>query len=131
MGYPRHPRKDVAAMAVGAAAIATDTQTIIGRVPFGGRITAVLFVPLGAVVRGDTPLRTIRLVNKGVNGGGGAVIASLSLGVGVPLQAFVACAVPVEENTVAVNDILVWESLHTEAGIADPGGAVFVEVTYP
>lgn len=112
--------------------IAADDTFSVGEVKEAGTVTAVSYVPEAASTGDDTNYRTYTLVNKGQNGSGTTVIATIALLSGVNLVAFdefdATLSVVEGATTVAANDILAWKSTHTASGLVDPGGIVKVSI---
>lgn len=119
---------------VAAVAAASDLSTVIGESPIAGVVSGVSYTPLANVTGNDTESRALTLINKGSDGNGTTVIATLDLATGVSLtdfneQDFTLSAVEDALN-VAAGDVLGWTSVHEgSTGLADPGGRVKVEIS--
>ena len=104
--------------------IAADDSFVIGEVTGAGRVTEVTYQPEAASTGDNTNYRTYTLVNKGSDGLGTTVIATLALTTGVNLVAFdeKAATLSVVANAinVAESDVLVWVSTHTASGTVQP-----------
>lgn len=113
--------------AVSAGASAT---TIAGAAPFAGVVSGVSYTAVSDITGANTNSRTISLVNKGQDGNGTTVIATLALTSGVNLADFDEKALTLSETAanlvVAAGDVLAFTSVHVGTGIADPGGSVKV-----
>jgi len=111
------------------AAVAQDQN--VGEAPFAGTVTSVSYTPEANLVGTATNFRTLRLLNKGQDGNGTTVIASLAFDSGaVTADDFDERAIPITGNAqVAAGDILAWDETVTGTGLASPGGLVQVEIT--
>lgn len=113
-------------------AITTDDTFTVGEVKEAGVVSAVSFTPEAASTGDDSNKRTYTLINKGQDGTGTTVVATIDLVSGVNLAAFdekdATLSVVAGATTVAAGDILAWKSLHTGTGLVDPGGIVKVEI---
>jgi hypothetical protein len=112
---------------------ANDEDTVLTQSPFDGTVTAVEYVPEAAVTGAATNNRTVSLVNKGADGAGTTVAASLTFGAGTNATANNEVAVTLSGTAanlaVAEGDTLLWRSVHNGTGLADPGGLVRVTVS--
>lgn len=114
------------------AAVAQD-QTI-GEAPFAGTVTSVTFTPEADVTGQATNFRTFSVVNKGADGNGATVVATLAFS-SAPVAATdfdekaITLSVVAGATTVAEGDILAWVEAVTGSGLASPGGLVQVEIT--
>jgi hypothetical protein len=115
--------------AIGAAA--TGSAPI--RCEFAGTVTSVTHVPVAAITGAATNNRTISVVNRGQDGTGTTVVASLNFANGVNAAAFdekdITLSVVANATTVAEGDILELRSAAVGSGIADPGGTAFITVS--
>lgn len=122
---------DAAVPAVGTAG--NDATTIIGEAPFAGTVTAVTYTPASDITGAATNNRTFSLVNKGTDGNGTTVVASLNMANAVNASDFdertITLSVVAGATTVAEGDILAWTSVHIGTGITDPGGRVEVTIS--
>lgn len=120
-------------MAIDNVAAGSDLTTVVGEAPFAGTVTAVKFIPKADIIGADTNTRTVSLVNKGQDGNGAVVVATLALANGVNASDFdektITLSVTPANLVVAEGDVLAWTSVHAASGLADPGGLVKVEVT--
>lgn len=122
---------EAAAEAVAAAA---DGATIVGRAGYAGTVTAVTYAPEANMAGDTTETRTFSLVNKGTDGNGTTVVATLACITGVSLSDFDEKAITLSATAanlvVADGDILAWTSVHGgSTGLADPGGLVKVTIS--
>jgi hypothetical protein len=118
---------------VPAVSAAADGTTIIGKVPFAGVIKSVIYTPAANITGANTETRTLSLINKGQDGNGSTVIATLPMTSGVNSLDFDDKTIPlsgtVANLNVAQGDVLAWTSVHSgSTGLADPGGYVEVGV---
>lgn len=122
----------ITASTANIAAGATDSFAI-GEVKYAGTVTSVTYLPDAAATGDNTNTRTFTLVNKGSDGSGTTVVATLALTTGVNLVAFDEKAFTLSAvagaTTVAAGDILALVSTHGASGVADPGGTIQVEIT--
>lgn len=105
-------------------------RTIVDRAVGPETVYGVEYIP-GATQNGaDTNSRTLNLFNRQA-GGGTVLVASLALTNGVNLvdntpKTITLSGTPANLN-LATGDVLEWESLAVNTGIADPGGLVRVQ----
>lgn len=115
------------------AAQAAEASTPIGIAPFGGSVSAVQYIPDTAITGADTDTRAVSLVNRGDDGTGTTVVATLTFEAGTDAAAFDAVSIPLsaveDATTVAEGDVLEWLSEDVGTGLADPGGLVQVSVS--
>lgn len=109
----------------------SDQHKIVGRVRYPGVVNSVEFFPDWTMNGADTNSRTYTLYNRGTSGAGTTAIATLALTSGVNLTKYQSKTITVTaaNATVAVGDVLEWESLHVGSGLPDPGGRVVVQQT--
>lgn len=112
------------------ATAGNDLTTVVARAPFAGTVTAVNYVAGADITGAATNNRTFTLTNKGQDGNGTTVVATLNMASGVNASDFdekgITLSVVAAATTVAEGDVLAWTSLHVGTGIADPGGEVVV-----
>lgn len=128
-----HPNVDVYELqSPGQATAANDSIWALDRVKRAGTVSVVTYAPNADITGAATNNRTFNLINKGQDGNGTTVIATLNFGNGVNASDFDEKTIPlsgVADNlVVAAGDILAWQSDAINTGIADPGGLVNVEV---
>lgn len=110
---------------VPAVATAVDDDTVLAQAPYAGRAISVEYVPEAAITGAATNNRTVSVVNRGQDGTGTAVVATLTFASGTNAAASddvnltLGTGVNIE---VAEGDTLAWRSVHNGTGIADPGG---------
>ncbi len=120
-----HLTEDIAAQTA-----AVDATTVIGEVPFNATVTGVTFTPEANVTGDATNNRVLTLVNKGSDGNGTTVVATLTFGAAnnandFDEKDFVLSAVAGAVD-VAQGDILAVVETHGGTGLANPGGRVDV-----
>lgn len=113
------------------AAVAGD-QTV-GKAPYAGVLAAASFTPEANVTGDNTNTRTLTIVNKGADGNGTTVMATLALATGVNLtdfneQAFTLSGTPAN-LVVAEGDVLAVAEAVAGSGLANPGGLVRLEIS--
>lgn len=116
-----------------AIAAAAQDQTV-GESPIAGTVTSVSFTPEADITGAATNYRTYSLVNKGSDGNGTTVVASLAFSSsGVTATDFDEKAITLSAvdgaTTVADGDVLAWVEAVAASGLASPGGLVSVEIT--
>lgn len=116
---------------VPAVAQAATASTAILEAPFAGTVTAVSYTPVANITGDSTNSRTLTLVNKGTDGNGTTVVATLAYTTGVNATDFNEDALTLSAvegaTTVAEGAILAWVSTHVASGLADPGGLVQID----
>lgn len=116
---------------VPAVAQAATASTAILEAPFAGTVTAVSYTPVANITGDSTNSRTLTLVNKGTDGNGTTVVATLAYTTGVSATDFNEDALTLSAvegaTTVAEGAILAWVSTHVASGLADPGGLVQID----
>jgi hypothetical protein len=114
------------------ATAGNDLNAAAVEAPFDGTVTGVTYTPTTAITGANTNTRSVSLVNKGQDGTGTTVIATLQFNSGTNAPAMDETAIPLSGTpanlVVAAGDELQWQSTHVGTGIADPGGRV--EVTF-
>lgn len=114
------------------AAATERTETVVGEVPFAGRIES-LHVIFDAAVDGVADawddFRGWALVNRGQEGAGEDAITSFD-SPGQHFPAYDAVEMPLQAGglPVAPGDVLTWVSTGVGAGFADPGGRIVVVI---
>lgn len=115
-----------------ATALVTNSESV--RAPFAGTVASVRYLPLAAVTGAASPAsRTLSLVNRGQNGAGSTVIATLNLLAGTNLVAFDEAALALSGTAanlnVAEGDVLEFRSAPVGGtGLAEGGGTAIVEI---
>lgn len=117
-----------------AVAAGADATVIIGRAGFAGVVAAVTYTPEANITGNDTESRTYTLVNKGTDGNGTTIVATLAMVTGVNGVDFDEKAITLSATAanlvVADGQILAWTSVHVgSTGLADPGGLVKVTLS--
>ena len=109
-------------------------DTIVGEAPFAGTVTGVSYTPEANITGAASPAsRTLSLINKGQDGNGATVVATLALVGGVNPADFDEMALTLSGTpanlVVAAGDVLAFNSLAVGGtGLADPGGKVEVTI---
>lgn len=110
----------------------SQATVVYGPAPRAGTVASVTFVPLATFTGANTNTRLFRLVNKGSNGAGTTVVATLQMDSGVNASAYQARTITLSGTpanlNVATGDVLAWESNAVGTGLADPGGLVSVTI---
>lgn len=117
-----------------AVAAGSDKDTVVGRAPFAGTITAVTYTPDAQLTGANTESRTLSVINKGADGNGTTSVATKAFTSGVNANDFDETALTLSGTAanlvVADGDILAFNSLHVgSTGLADPGGKVRITVS--
>jgi hypothetical protein len=119
---------------VPAATIAATQDQTIGEAPFAGEVTAVSLISEGAVTANATNYRTFTVVNKGQDGSGSTVVATLALDTPTTddlaakdEKAFVLSAVE-HATEIAEGDVLIVSEAVTASGLAHSGYQIKVVV---
>lgn len=109
-----------------------DLASVVGVVPYAGAVESVEYVPADDITGAATNNRRLRLVNKGDDGAGTAVVAEIQFTNGTDAAGFAASALTLSGTAanllVAAGDVLAWESTSVGTGITDPGGHVRVDI---
>lgn len=117
---------------VAAQAAAVDATQPVAEAPFAGTVTSVSYTPDQTITGVTTNNRTLSLINKGQDGSGNTVIATLAFNTGVNAPADDEKQIPLSgvaaNLVVAAGDILAFASVHGGTGLADPGGLVQVGI---
>jgi hypothetical protein len=117
-----------------ATAAGADYDQTLEEAPFSGRVAGASYTPEANITGADAESRTLTIVNKGTDGNGTTVVATLAFTAGINAsdfdeKAFTLSATPANLQ-VARGAILAVASTHVGAtGLADPGGLVQVEIT--
>ena len=114
-----------------AKAAAVDATVPVATAPFAGVVEKITYSPSAAVTGQATNYRTLSITNKGQAGAGTNIVASLALSAAErSLTANDENTIPLsgeaEKLMVAEGDELVFGSVHTGEGLADPGGLVVI-----
>jgi hypothetical protein len=114
------------------ATAGNDFTHAIGTVKRAGTVTAASYIPDATITGAATNNRTVSIVNKGSDGLGSTVVATLNFASGVNATAadekvLTLSATPAN-LVVAAGDVLAFSSGHIGTGIADPGGLVTVSI---
>lgn len=108
-----------------ATAAGADAAQVV-RAPIDGTVGAVTYVPEALITGVDTNSRTLQVVNKGQDGTGATVVATLALTSGKSAPAYDETALTLSAVAGALNvaagDVLAIQTNHVGTGLADPGG---------
>lgn len=109
-----------------------DKITMVGRVMKTGLVNSVEFIPSWTLAGANTNSRTYTLYNRGSAGAGTTAVATLALTSGTNLTKFVTRTLTITpaNATIAVGDILEFESLHVGTGLPDVGGRLIVQQSF-
>lgn len=115
-----------------ATAASADFDQGSWEAPDAGKITAASYTPEANITGDNTESRTITLVNKGQDGNGTTVMATLAFTTGVNATDFNETAMTLHATAAnlvfAAGDIIAAVSTHVgSTGLADPGGLVQIE----
>jgi hypothetical protein len=115
------------------ATAGSSSVTVVRIAPYDGVVSSVTFVPVAAITGANTNTRQIQLINKGSNGAGTTVVATLQFNLATDAVALVSKAVTLSGTpanlVVAAGDVLVWASNAIGTGQADPGGLATVSIS--
>lgn len=111
---------------------ATTSSVVVHSVARDGTVGSVTYTPLATVTGANTNTRKLELINKGTDGLGTTVVATLQFDSGTNATAFVPrtltlSATPANLN-VTSGQVLVLTSTSVGTGLADPGGLVAVSL---
>lgn len=127
------PHRTVLTAAIAPIATAGNSQTTpIGIAPYAGEITAAQVVPADDITGAATNNRRVRVINRGQDGNGTTVVATVQFTNGTDADGFAPCGLALatspEDRLVQEGDVLAWESAAVGTGITDPGGLAHVVV---
>ena len=114
--------------------LASDTYTI-AEAPFDGELTAASYIPDSNITGADSPAsRTYTIVNKGADGNGTTVMATLAMTLGVNATDFNESDMTLSAVEGAVEfvegDIIAFASTAVGGtGLVDPGGTVKITLS--
>jgi hypothetical protein len=116
---------------VASAAATADVLTDSGVANESGKVLGVFYVPKANITGANTDSRTLVLVNKGSDGLGTKVVATLALVNGVNAVAHKPLTIPlsstVSDTEVDGGEVFEFQSNHVgTSGLADPGGVVTI-----
>jgi hypothetical protein len=114
-----------------AASAGSAYDQTIDTVPWAATVSNVTFTPEADITGAATNYRTYRVVNKGADGNGTTVVASLAFSSGaVTANDFLPKAITLSATAanlvVAAGDVLAWDETVAGSGLASPGGEVRV-----
>lgn len=110
------------------ATAGSNLNTNVWVVPADMTISGVTYTTVTAITGANTNTRSVSLVNKGTDGSGSTVIATLQFNSGTNTVAadettITLSGTPANLN-VSAGQVLQWQSTAVGTGIADPGGLV-------
>jgi hypothetical protein len=118
---------------IDAATLTTDTQSVLGEAPFAATVTKATYVPAAAITGANTNNRALTVTNRGQDGSGTTVVATITFASGTNAVKDDALAITLSGTpanlVVASGDVLTVDSVHAGTGIAEPGGDVAVDLT--
>lgn len=127
------PLKQKLTADVPAATIAAAAVTTVGEAPFAGTVSEATLTFEANVTGHDTDKRTFTLVNKGADGNGTTVVATLDLVAGVNALDFdekpMTLSVVADATDVAAGDVLALVEAVAGSGLVNPGAALQVVIT--
>lgn len=122
--------KTLTARVPAVAQAATLVSTVAEAV--AGTVTSVTYIP-DADMTGSATARTLSVINKGQDGNGTTVVATLALTSGVNALDYDSKALTLSATptNLVVNDgdVLAFSSVFVSTGIVDPGGLVKITVS--
>lgn len=112
----------------GQATAGTDISWNIDKAKFDGSLTAASYTPNAAITGDASNNRTFKIVNKGQDGSGTTVMASLTTTANLAADTEAAFELSEVEGALdfEAGDILEFNSDANASGVADPGGLVVV-----
>lgn len=127
------PKTQVISQRIIAQAASGTADAVIGEAAAPGTVTTVTFTPDANITGATATKRTITLENRGQDGSGTTVVATLDLITGVnPVKhdeyAFTLSGTAANLNVVA-GDILAVKEAVTSTGTANPGGRIEVTIS--
>ena len=115
-----------------AVATATTTETVLGTVPFKGVVSLAKFTALTTLTGAATNNRTMAIFNRKGDGSGTTSIAALTYASGVNATALVPSVLTLSTTAsdlqVAAGDVLTLVSTANASGLAQPVGAIQVDI---
>lgn len=118
---------------VGAVAAGSDATENLAEAPFAGTVTEATYAPDSAITGAATNNRTISIVNKGQDGTGTTVVATLQFvnatNIAASDEGSLTLSGTAANLVVAAGDVLAFVSTHVGTGIADPGGLAKVSIS--
>lgn len=118
---------------IAAQTAAVTADTVLGEAPFAGEVTSVEFIPEANISGATATARTLTLVNKGADGNGTTVIATLAFIDDIDATDFnsidFTLSVVADATNIAEGDVLVLSEAVTSTGTANPGGKIKVHAS--
>lgn len=128
----RAPQDQV--MEIDNPALATDVEAtlVIGEVLSAGFVNEVTYTPVANITGAATNHRAISVINKGLDGNGTVVVATLAFDSGVNALDYdektITLSVVAGARAVVAGDVLALASTAPGTGLADPGGKLRVTI---
>jgi hypothetical protein len=129
------PRSQEFTEVVPAQTILASDVVSIAEAPFAGTLTAASYIPEANITGADSPAsRTYSIINKGLDGNGTTVMATLAMTLGVDATDFNESALTLSAvagaTTFVAGDVLAWSTAAVGGtGLVDPGGTVKITLT--
>lgn len=127
------PLTSTQSRSVDAVALGVDKTTNLVVAPFVGTLASASFVADATITGAATNTRKFDIVNKGADGTGTTVMATVQFNSGINAAASDETALTLSAvahaTEFAVGDVLAFVSTHVGTGIADPGGLAKLVLT--
>lgn len=128
-----HPRnRSITTLTPGVSTAANDDTFLVGVVDEDAVVTAVTYTPEATITGATTNNRALSVINKGQDGAGTTVVATLTFANGVNATAFdektITLTATAADLNVTSGDVLALFSDSNGTGIVDPGGLVKVSL---
>lgn len=124
------PFKKTVTADIPSATIAAAAASVVGEAPFAGTVSAASLTFEANVTGDNTNTRTLTLINKGADGNGTTVVATLALTTGVNPADFdetpMTLSVVAHATEVVAGDILALIETVGASGLVNPGAALQV-----
>lgn len=128
----RAPQDTVLEAEIDALGTDVEATVVIGEVQEAGFVNEVTYTPRANITGAATNHRAVTLINKGSDGNGTLVVATLAFDSGINALDFdekvITLSVVANARVVSPGDVLAWFSSTPGTGIADPGGVVKVTI---
>jgi hypothetical protein len=125
-GPEASPRQHRLQSRVAAAAAGATQNTVVGDAPEDTTVTAVSYEPDATITGAATNNRTFNLLNRGQDGTGATVVASLTFAAGTNIAAGDEGALTLSGTAANLNvnagDVLSLQEVVAGTGLANPGG---------
>lgn len=128
----RAPRQQVIEVDLDALATDAEATVVAGEVEITGEVSEVTWTPRANLTGAATNHRALSVINKGLDGNGATVIATLAFDSGVNALDFDELTIPLSEVEDALDVVpgqqLAVASTAPGSGIADPGGKLRITI---